>query len=250
MLVSSPIISVIIPTYNSAKTLQAAIDSVRSQKYKNIELIVIDGNSTDNTKNIIDENAEYITKWVSESDSGIYEAMNKGIEKSTGDWLYFLGSDDQLCDKIIEKILVFLNSEVDVVYGDVVYDTGYAMRSCVGIRCLLENRLHHQSAFYHRSLFNDFRYDTLCRVNSDYELTLRIYLQKRPTVYVPFTIAVCGSTGVSSTLSSKETNYLRGLYVKNLILNNTLSAILDLYYFYFRTKILAKSALHDLKGFK
>src|SRR5690606_10153742 len=106
-----PLISIIIPTYNSAKTLRQALTSVVGQTYKKIEVLIIDGCSNDDTLVIVQSYAaeDSRLKWVTEPDNGIYDAMNKGIQLAKGEWLYFLGSDDKLHDEyVLEKI--FQNS--------------------------------------------------------------------------------------------------------------------------------------------
>jgi len=87
-------LTVIIVTYNAAATLQKSLDSVYMQSYPDIELIVIDGNSSDGTKDILIANNDKITYWRSEPDNGIYDAMTKALKQAKGDWIYFLGADD------------------------------------------------------------------------------------------------------------------------------------------------------------
>ncbi|MEZ0485839.1 glycosyltransferase family 2 protein [Fibrella aquatica] len=231
-----PLISVIMPTYDAAKTLVLAIESINRQNYSNLELIIIDGNSNDGTVDILKTYETGITFWISEPDKGIYDAMNKGISKATGDWLYFLGADDQLNPDILNQIAPYLDLKLAAVYGDVIYDTGGVMRSRVDFRILIQNTLHHQATFYNRGLFTDFRYNTDYRVISDYELNLQIYLRKKPTLFVPYLIATCGSVGTSSVLSTTEVNDLRGKYVKNRVVNYLLNSMLEFYYFYFKSK--------------
>ena len=91
-----PKISIITPTLNAAETLEACILSVKNQTYLNKEHLIIDGQSTDGTLHILKKHAENYPqlKWITENDDGIYDAMNKGIDLSSGDWLYFMGSDD------------------------------------------------------------------------------------------------------------------------------------------------------------
>lgn len=238
-----PLISIITTVYNADSTLEATIESVLSQKKGLFEYIIIDGGSSDRSIHIIQNYEHELAEWVSEPDKGIYDAMNKGIDRATGEWLFFLGADDRLTEGILMKISEYLDPKFSAVYGKVVYDTGHGMRSTVGLRSVLENTLHHQSAFYHRSLFNEFRYNTIYRVNSDYELTLKLYLEKRLTKYIPAVIAICGSNGVSSMLSSTETNDLRSRYVKNVFLNGILSNLLNGYYTYHRTKRILKTAI-------
>src|SRR5579864_471869 len=93
-----PKISIIIVTYNAAAYLQKCLDSIYRQKYPSIEIIVLDAESTDGTVDILKANTNKITFWKSEKDEGIYDAMNKALEHVTGEWVYFLGADDELLD--------------------------------------------------------------------------------------------------------------------------------------------------------
>src|SRR4051812_44886427 len=90
------IISLITVTYNSEKYLEACITSVIRQTYKNVQHIIVDGNSTDGTVSIIERYSRHISKWVSEEDNGIYDAINKGMRMATGDIIGLLNSDDEL----------------------------------------------------------------------------------------------------------------------------------------------------------
>ena len=119
-----PFFTIVIPTFNSAQTLKRSLDSVLGQGFTQLEILVIDGVSTDNTLDIIrtcslkDNRLQYI----SEQDSGIYDAMNKGIKRASGDWIYFLGSDDRLYDdSVLEKIhLVITGGNYLLVYGYII----------------------------------------------------------------------------------------------------------------------------------
>lgn len=114
-------ISIITATYNSASTIKECIESVNAQTYKNIEHIIIDGASKDNTLEIINNLPNRVTKIVSEPDKGIYDAMNKGIKSATGDVIGILNSDDFFTsDNIIEIVVEnFKNCDIDALYGDV-----------------------------------------------------------------------------------------------------------------------------------
>ena len=116
-------ISLITVTYNSEKYLSHCIESVQMQTYKDIEHIIIDGKSTDNTVAIIKKYGSGIAKWVSEADRGMYDAINKGMKMATGDIIGILNSDDMLVsDTVIEEIVnVFRDKSVDSVYGDLEY---------------------------------------------------------------------------------------------------------------------------------
>ena len=116
-------ISIITVTYNSEKYLGDCIDSVRKQNYRDIEHIIIDGKSTDGTVQIIKKNAKYISYWISETDRGMYDAINKGIEMATGDIIGVLNSDDMLASADVIRMIAncFTSTKTDSVYGNLVY---------------------------------------------------------------------------------------------------------------------------------
>lgn len=116
-------VTIITATYNSSRCLEDCISSVISQGYKDIEHIVIDGKSTDNTIDIIKKYEAHIAKWISETDRGMYDAINKGMEMATGDIIGILNSDDMLdSDDVIECIVkAFEEKKVDSIYGDLEY---------------------------------------------------------------------------------------------------------------------------------
>ena len=131
-------ISIITVVYNNEKTIRDAINSVLSQDYKQIEYIIIDGASNDSTVPIIKEYQNQITKFISQPDNGIYDAMNKGVSLATGDIIGILNSDDIYQDiNVISDVMnVFINHEkVDLVYGDLVYvkkeDTNKIIRNWI-----------------------------------------------------------------------------------------------------------------------
>ncbi|WP_334058742.1 glycosyltransferase family 2 protein [Polaribacter sp. P097] len=116
-------VSIITVSYNSARTIESTFNSVASQTYKNIEYIVVDGGSKDNTLELIKERKTLISKWISEPDKGLYDAMNKGILMATGDIIGIINSDDLFCDDhAIEKVVSILMSDnLDSVYADLFY---------------------------------------------------------------------------------------------------------------------------------
>ena len=116
-------ISLITVTYNSEKYLSQCIESVQRQTYKNIEHIIVDGKSTDRTVSIIKNYESSISKWVSEPDKGMYDAINKGMAMATGDVIGLLNSDDMLyAEDVIENIVATFETEnVDSIYGDLQY---------------------------------------------------------------------------------------------------------------------------------
>ena len=116
-------VTIITVTYNSAKYVEDCINSVIRQNYKNIEYIIVDGNSADNTIEIVKNFSSHISKIISEDDDGMYDALNKGMQIATGDVIGILNSDDVLAseDVISEIVNCFEKNNVDSLYGDLVY---------------------------------------------------------------------------------------------------------------------------------
>lgn len=116
-------VSIITVTYNSEKTLRDTLESVETQSYKDIEYIIVDGASTDNTIQIVNEFSTRISKCISEKDKGIYDALNKGISQASGDIIGFIHSDDVLAQPNVIEMIVneFQQKQVDIVYGDLVF---------------------------------------------------------------------------------------------------------------------------------
>lgn len=116
-------VSLLTVTYNSEKYLEECINSVKDQTYPDIEHIIIDAISTDDTLNIIHKYKDHISKFISEKDKGMYDAINKGIALASGNIIGILNSDDKLASNdVIENIVKCFNEEqVDAVYGDLVY---------------------------------------------------------------------------------------------------------------------------------
>jgi glycosyltransferase involved in cell wall biosynthesis len=203
---TNPSISIIIPTFNSETTLEDCLDSVLGQTYDNFEIIIQDGKSTDGTVKIIERfaNTSKVISYSSENDSGVYNAMNKGIDIAKGNWLYFLGSDDTLHDKnVLTDMSEHLESEsADIVYGDVILsgrNTRFGGEFDV-LRLHRVENLCHQSVFYHKSVFEKLgKYNLLYKVNADWDFNIRCFrhpeLKKK---YIPRLIAVYNEvTGLS-----------------------------------------------------
>lgn len=116
---NSPIFSIITVVYNGESLLAGTIESVLSQTYPYIEYIIVDGNSKDNTKAIIQRYQHKISKWISEPDKGIYDAMSKGLLLATGDFVWYLNCGDHLFKQdTIEKMVSYWTPDTDVLYGD------------------------------------------------------------------------------------------------------------------------------------
>jgi glycosyltransferase involved in cell wall biosynthesis len=170
-----PLISVVQPVLNMTHGLERSIQSVVTQSYSNVEYLIIDGGSNDETLEILREKESDIDYWVSESDKGIYDAMNKGISLAHGDWIYFLGADDILVN-CLHHVVPHLTNPRHVYYGDV-YLPGknkvYSGR--FNVHTLISKNINHQSIFYPRRVFERYRYNLNYKILADYELNIRCW---------------------------------------------------------------------------
>jgi glycosyltransferase involved in cell wall biosynthesis len=183
-------VSIITICYNRKATIAKAIESVLNQDYPNIEYIVIDGASTDGTKEIIQTYSNKITKYISEPDQGMYDALNKGLQLSTGDVIGLMHSDDEFYDHTVVSQIVATfqnNPATDGVYGDGIYVTNDAeeriIRDRIGGAYSLKKVKSgwlplHPTVYLKKSVFEKYGYYNLdFKIASDTELLLR-YLYK------------------------------------------------------------------------
>jgi putative colanic acid biosynthesis glycosyltransferase len=207
--------SVITVCFNAISTIQKTIDSVQKQTFTNYEHIIIDGLSTDGTVDFLNTLSHLQIKILSEIDVGIYDAMNKAINLSKGKYLIFIGADDYLYNSdVLQNVFNILNnSNFQLLIGQVIYENGKIFDSKFSFKTLLHNTIHHQGAFYCRSLFANFRYDNKFKIVADYELNLLLSKLKK-FKYVKFNevVSICMDGGISRNsdeLVFKETNLIR-----------------------------------------
>jgi len=202
---NSTVFSIIIPTYNAAKTLRQAIDSVLVQTFSQFELIIVDGKSSDGSVEIIEnmskKNPEI--RFISEKDNGIYDAMNKGINLAKGEWLFFLGSDDRLFDnKVLNEVYQALDgNDMDIIYGNIYKEeTGKRYDGEFDFRKLLKRNISHQSMFFNRKIFIEKGYfDIAYRSHADWDFNIRCFADRTvKTKYINITIASFAYGGASS----------------------------------------------------
>ena len=191
-------ISIIIVTFNAAATLQQCLESIYDQTHKLIEIIVIDGASADGTVQILQENSEKITYWQSEPDAGIYDAMNKGIEHITGNWVYFLGADDVLFMDFSQ--LAAELSEPDTIYYASVLTRGLKRFGKVSVYHMAKTGIFHQAIIYPANVFKKYKYNLKYRIYADYALNMRCYQDKSlKWVFRDYIIANFNHTGLSGS---------------------------------------------------
>jgi glycosyltransferase involved in cell wall biosynthesis len=203
------LLSVIIPTFKSEATIERCLASLACQTYQNFEICIIDGASSDNT---IAKANQFRSQFkniriLSESDKGTYDAMNKGIDIAQGDWIYFLGSDDEVHDENVfsDIFRVIPEKKCGILYGNVRIngDTSWAKDGQLydgefRIQQLLTRNICHQAMFYRRKLFNKLgKYNLRYPVCADWELNIRFF-SRTQSVYLDRTIANFYGGGLSS----------------------------------------------------
>ena len=168
-------LSIITINFNNLEGLKRTFESVRCQSFKDYEWIVIDGGSTDGSKELIKQNQDYFAYWCSEPDTGIYNAMNKGILKSRGEFLNFMNSGDAYHDKdVLSSVFsIDIPSGADVLYGNYfdIYEDGriipQQLPDVLDFAFLMRRPINHQSTLIRRELFSDELYDESYKIIAD-----------------------------------------------------------------------------------
>ncbi len=216
-------VSLITVTYNSAKTLQSCIDSVSSQSYKDLEHIVVDGLSTDDTLTIIKSNLS-ISKFISEKDSNLYDAMNKGLKMASGDLIGILNSDDIFNHKDVIKNMVNRLGESDAVYADLLYvkenDLNHVVRYWKSGEFKRDSFLKgwmppHPTLFVKKESYQKHgNFLTYLNNSADYELMLRFFFKNKldlsynPEVTVRMRVGGVSNSSLSARINANREDRL------------------------------------------
>jgi glycosyltransferase involved in cell wall biosynthesis len=214
-------ISIITASLNAAPHIESAIESVAGQSYPRIEHVIIDGGSTDGTLQIIERHRDSVGYLVSEPDSGIYNAMNKGIKAASGDILFFLNADDRLCDdRVVADVMSVFNAspELEVVYGNLLWDlSGKMVRkrqpSSITRASLAGATILHQTVFAKRHVFEATGgFSEEYKVVSDYDWMMKVFIRDRCKYrYYDRDIAVMGTRGLSWTSTDWERERIQAM---------------------------------------
>jgi glycosyltransferase involved in cell wall biosynthesis len=217
-----PLISIITVTYNAIDTINATIQNILDQTYESTEFIIIDGGSSDGTKQIIENNSAKLSCWVCEKDNGIFDAMNKGITRSHGDWVIFMNSGDIFAtNTVLEDVFLKNNikSQVQVLYGNtIVKNSGKILKSSGSINkgYFYFETICHQSIFFRRTAFKTIgHFNTHYKIISDREWLLKASLAKIRFQYLPINICIWDKEGFSannSAISATESMLLQRSY--------------------------------------
>jgi glycosyltransferase involved in cell wall biosynthesis len=205
-----PELSVITINLNNKDGLEKTIRSVVEQTYLDYEYIVVDGNSTDGSKDIIHKYENRIAKWISEPDAGIYNAMNKALRLAKGEYCFFLNSGDYLCDKTTLSNVFAENLTNDIVYGNMMIEKAThekilgEMPEHITLEHMIRDTLWHPVSFIKRELFDKYGlYREDLRIVSDYDFFMKtIIVNKVSTRHLNIPISVFILDGMSSLVKN------------------------------------------------
>lgn len=196
-------ISIVTVTYNCKNDVEKTIHSVIAQDYPSIEYIIIDGASTDGTIDVIKKYADHIDYWISEPDKGIYDAMNKGIERATGDWVIFMNAGDWFYqDTVITSFFARVNSDSTIAYGDIMLVGEYFKNHLVPPpmdRMKTQMVVKHQATFVRLDYHKQHLFDITYKSSGDYAFFYKAcYEDKVKFQYIPICIANFNNYGTSN----------------------------------------------------
>ena len=209
-------VSIVTPVYNRADCIENCLLSVADQTYLNIEHILVDGGSTDGTIEIIKKNINSKTIFFSEPDNGIFDALNKGLDKSSGDVVLVLNSDDYLVDKNIigEITQIFFDTHCEIVYGDVCFfnskNNKIIRRFNSGFfspdKLQFGFQPAHPAMFIKKTIYNEYgKYNTNFKIAGDFEFIARIFSRRRlNSFYLKKILVNMRSGGVSTSFNLRS----------------------------------------------
>jgi glycosyltransferase involved in cell wall biosynthesis len=232
--VNDKMISIITVNLNNVAGLGKTMESILYQSTTNFEYLIIDGGSTDGSVDLIEKYVNQLTYWVSESDSGIYDAMNKGIKAATGKYCLFLNSGDYLYNHmVIENIEKYLTLDNDLVYGNFILTTTNNTQIIktppqkITFDFLFDSSLPHNATFIKRDLFDLYGYyNTNYKIVADWEFFYNTIINKHiKTKHIDLTISVFDGSGISNDKKYRkqlliERENIKKIYLPELLLDS------------------------------
>lgn len=249
-------LSIITVCYNNKDGLKKTIDSVRNQTFKDYEFIIIDGGSNDGSKDVIEANKDLFSFWCSESDGGIYQGMNKGIDHATGEYCLFLNSGDVLLNNSVLANVFNINYAENILYGNVIRIVGNKKQHIRYPKQLTfydfyktSAAIHHQATFFKRDLFCKYGlYDETSYMNADWRFYFKTIVQNNEsTRYLNKTISVCDGTGTSNSINRKLEKFQADIDFKNKLISETIPALAIYDYNNLCQKSLLNKVFHFIK---
>jgi glycosyltransferase involved in cell wall biosynthesis len=215
-------ITIITVTYNDKDNLEKTITSVLAQSYPNIEYIIIDGASTDGTLSLINTHAHHLAAWLSEKDQGIYNAMNKGINLATGDYICFLNSGDTLVNPQtitnVTTTIQQLHKKPGIIYGNILKqqpDGSLKEKNAPTPRNIHRMYFCHQSAFVQLQLLQQFHFDETHPLSADLKFFKQCHYAQQTFHHLNIPITIYDQTGISHTAR------IRSLYDNIAVIKET-----------------------------
>lgn len=192
-----PLVTVITVCYNAREMLLRTMNSVWAQTYKHMEYVIVDGASTDGTLELLEEYGGRIDHWVSESDKGIYDAMNKGVSMAKGKWVIFMNAGDCFADNHVLENVFSVPRQADVIYGDVV--KGGVVKKASSPRNAHRMFFCHQCVFVKIESLKAFPFDISHKMSADFKQMKQLWLAGKQFLQLDFPIADFDVQGVSNT---------------------------------------------------
>ncbi|MDD6209464.1 MAG: glycosyltransferase family 2 protein [Bacteroidales bacterium] len=237
-------VSIITINLNNADGLENTIKSVLSQTFLDYEYIIIDGNSNDNSVEVIKHYSDKITYWVSEKDKGIYNAMNKGIAKVKGEYLLFLNSGDCLNNSDTLNDVFSQTRKCDFLFGNIIFDyknrqVKRRLPSEITFYYLYTNSVFHQATFIKKSVFDSVGlYDEGLKIVSDWKFVLEALIKADKTYeIIDYYISLVDPTGISVVEEYRHLN----LKERNMVIKNCFPLLYEDYAAYKKVKRLSFS---------
>ncbi len=222
-------ITIVTVCRNAESCIETTIQSVLNQTLGYYEYLIVDGASTDNTMQIVKRyEDEFISKgirffYISEADNGTYDAMNKSLQYSRGEWILFMNAGDSFFDEnVLKRVLVNEDQKADVLYGNVVLKENEKYKKAV-IGNITDNSVHspicHQATMIKTELMREFRFKTKYRLAADYDVLLRLYNSGAVFVKTELVLAVFELGGISSKQSIRYLKEMNQSRVNNTFKN-------------------------------
>ena len=237
-------ISIITIVFNNIIGIKKTLVSISNIKDKNFEFIIIDGGSNDGTQEIILKYNDIVSHFITEKDKGIYDAMNKGIKLSNGEWIIFINGGDQINSVVFQDCMKELKTtNADIVYGDVLIEKNGELISEKAMPIEIINYCQpfcHQSSFVRRKLFIDNLFNLKYKICADYHWFLNAYIHKAKFQYINYPISIFESGGISFKFSFRY--FLENLFI---VFNSHIS-LMSKIWFSFKVFIRLKNYLFSV----
>lgn len=200
-------LTIITVNLNNLRGLEITLESLKNKLFCDVEWVVIDGDSTDGSVSLVNDNMNLVNCFVCEKDFGIFDAMNKGIALASGDYFYFLNSGDTLIVEDLKQIIRLLDTQNDLYafnyFRGSEGSSNFASLKEKDLIELMDDMINHQSIIYSRSCFDNYKYDVDLRFAADYEHLMKLLLDGKRIEFVDVYLACYNEDGISSQVKNR-----------------------------------------------